>query len=688
LRSAGQQGGALLVTVSRMDGAFGLRGGDFDPVQGGLAGLLKTAAREWPEVTCRALDIDRSWENSTDVADAVMDALARGGPIEIGLSAGERCGLRLASRPVQPASSRLESGDLVIVSGGARGVTAEAALALAKAHQPTLVLLGRSPQPESEPEWARGLACPADLRRAIMQHEFAGSKPSPSELEAAYRRLLTSREISHNVERIRETGAAVYYCEVDATNRAAVKELVRRLCDDLGPVRGIIHGAGVIEDRLIEDKDLDLFDKVVNTKVVGLQALLEAAGSDDLKCLVLFSSVTGRFGRVGQVDYAMANEVLNKIAHRQAARRPHCRVVAINWGPWDGGMVGDSLKRVFEREGVGLIPLAAGAQALVDELAERDRSAVEVAIGGTFPIEDTQRTDEPAGSVAHGLDVVLERRLDVNSHPFLKSHVIGGRPVLPVAVGMEWLAHGALHAHPGMKLVGLEDIRVLKGVVLGDDPVKVEIAAGSAQRDGGGSCVAVELRSRTQDGALCVHLRARAVLASRYGRAPQQAAGVLGEVPNCDRSAADVYRDVLFHGREFHAIKAIERMGERGAVARLSPAPPPDKWMQSSPRSAWIGDPLMVDGALQLGIVWAVEQLAAPALPSRIAAYRQYVDRMPVDAITARLLVTEHAEHRLTADVDFVDSKGAVVAQLSGCTWTVDASLAESFRRRSVRQTA
>ena len=67
--------------------------------------------------------------------------------------------------------------------------------------------------------------------------------------------------------------------------------------------------------------------------------------------------------------YAMANEVLNKWAQKLSAAMTRCRVVSINWGPWDGGMVRPALKREFERLGVELIPLQAGGEVVADELA-------------------------------------------------------------------------------------------------------------------------------------------------------------------------------------------------------------------------------------------------------------------------------------------------------------------------------
>ena len=69
--------------------------------------------------------------------------------------------------------------------------------------------------------------------------------------------------------------------------------------------------------------------------------------------------------------------MLNKSAQRYARLLPNCRVVSVNWGPWAGGMVTPALKKLFDQEGVGLIPLETGAEYLVQELRSADR-AVEI----------------------------------------------------------------------------------------------------------------------------------------------------------------------------------------------------------------------------------------------------------------------------------------------------------------------
>ena len=184
-----------------------------------------------------------------------------------------------------------------------------------------------------------------------------------------YRQLTAQRETRQTLERIdggRRPGG------VSLGGRARRRRDVPTCCaairSEHGPVRGLVHGAGVLADAFIADKTEEQFDRVYGTKVAGLRNVLAALAPDELRALVLFSSSTGRFGRTGQVDYAIANEVLNKTAQRYARLLPRCRVVSVNWGPWDGGMVTPALKKLFDQEGVGLIGLETGAEYLVQEL--------------------------------------------------------------------------------------------------------------------------------------------------------------------------------------------------------------------------------------------------------------------------------------------------------------------------------
>src|SRR5262249_1046871 len=163
--------------------------------------------------------------------------------------------------------------------------------------------------------------------------------------------VLAGREIRGTLDRIATAGGRATYSSVDVRDATAVAKVIADARRTAGPITGVIHGAGILADRKIEDQTIEQFEGVYPTNVRGLRALLAATEHDPLKLLALFSSSTGRFGRAGQAAYAAANEALNKFAQCEARRRPGCRLVAVNWGPWQGGMVTPTLRRVFAAEG-------------------------------------------------------------------------------------------------------------------------------------------------------------------------------------------------------------------------------------------------------------------------------------------------------------------------------------------------
>ena len=101
LRQAGREGGAVFATVTRLDGAFGTRGlpssHRSEPISGGLAGLAKTAGHEWPEVACKAIDIEPAFArgDADRAAEAILDELLHRGPVEVGLARDGRSTLEL-----------------------------------------------------------------------------------------------------------------------------------------------------------------------------------------------------------------------------------------------------------------------------------------------------------------------------------------------------------------------------------------------------------------------------------------------------------------------------------------------------------------------------------------------------------------------------------------------------------------
>jgi hypothetical protein len=351
-------------------------------------------------------------------------------------------------------------------------------------------------------------------------------------------------------------------------------------------------------------------------------------------------------------------------------------------------MVTPALREVFAGEGVGLIPLEAGAELLVNELRRQPGQPVELVILG--PGSTVVETSSPAPHQAResaapeieSLNVAFERSVSVEDHPFLASHVMNGKAVLPVSVIMEWLAHGAIHDNPGLSFHGFNNVRILKGLVLEEgESAELKFLTGKARKEDGHFIVPVEMQSAS-NGRLVRHAGGQVVLAARLPQAPQPA-----EVPAMDAFlAADVYASHLFHGPEFQSIENIEGCSQQGIIANVACTPSPSQWIQQPLRGTWLADPLAIDSVFQLLIVWSIEQTGSPSLPSFAGSYRQFVRAFPRDGIRLLATVTGSSSHQATADIDFIDGSGNLVARMEGYECTMNGALRDAFAANELPQ--
>ncbi|HEV3439877.1 MAG TPA: KR domain-containing protein, partial [Gemmata sp.] len=386
LREAGKAGGAVLLAVTALGGRMGFGSDlptDFFAGHGGIAGFTKCLGYEWPEVAVRVVDVDDE-TSATHLTELLMGELGDPeGPFEVGRTRDRRVTWQCEPGPLTRNSTnvQLSASDTLLLTGGARGITAKVALEFAKRFQSRLVLLGSSPAPAEEPAETAGLSRAAELKAAIMKRLQTEGKPaSPAVVESTYKRLLKDREIRTNLEAIRKAGSVVDYRAVDVRDAVALGAIIDEL-NAAGGIAGVIHGAGVIEDKLLRDKTPESFDRVFGTKVESALTLARKLNPEKLKFFALFASITSRYGNRGQSDYAAANEVLSKLACDLDRKWPG-RVVSVAWGPWaEVGMVADLEKHLAAR-GLKLIEPAMGAKFAVDEVIYGAKGEAEVLIAG------------------------------------------------------------------------------------------------------------------------------------------------------------------------------------------------------------------------------------------------------------------------------------------------------------------
>ncbi|MEO9968498.1 MAG: SDR family NAD(P)-dependent oxidoreductase [Hyphomonadaceae bacterium] len=369
-RSFYQAGGKRLVFVCPATGWAG-----------GVPGLARTAAREWPNMLIQTIGVSGDVEESAAMLSSIADAIHSGAP-HINLSGPDTPQQpKLGEALSHSVMSAHQNGGVWLVTGGARGVTADCAIELARRTGGKFALLGRS-VPVS---WPDGVAPDLDLnalRGVLAKHGVNGSaRKSLKEINALSKSIIGGREIRQTLAAIRDAGGQANYYPCDLTQAKTVRGVVSQIESDLGAISGVVHGAGILADRMIVDKTQEELARVFATKVSGLQNVLDAVDLTHLTHIGLFSSAAAFFGNAGQADYAMANEVLNSVARELYLSEPNRQIKSFNWGPWDGGMVDETLARHFAAQGIGLIPRAAGARIFADQMLNGDKQNTELVIG-------------------------------------------------------------------------------------------------------------------------------------------------------------------------------------------------------------------------------------------------------------------------------------------------------------------
>ncbi|MEV6444128.1 beta-ketoacyl synthase N-terminal-like domain-containing protein [Amycolatopsis sp. NPDC051716] len=337
----------------------------------GLRGLVRSAALEREGVT-------RLVEVTQDVAKVLVDEALSAGPSVVGHDEGGRftveprpAGLpSIAYAGAGPGGGELAALGLgpesvVLLIGGARGITAHAAVAFA-ASGARIELAGRTPWPD-EPD-----DLPADP--AAMRAVLAGRGGAVADIERRVRTVLAQREIGRTIDQIRAAGGDPAYHPLDVRDADAVHQLIKSLD---GRLDGVVFAAGVLDDKLMADKDEQSFRTVVETKVEGASALLGALAGSEPRFVAFFGSIAAVLGNRGQTDYAAANDALETLGTTWPGR-----AVTVHWGPWapagdHGGMVSPELAREYERRAVALLDPAEATAALLRELAYgTDRSVL------------------------------------------------------------------------------------------------------------------------------------------------------------------------------------------------------------------------------------------------------------------------------------------------------------------------
>jgi len=570
----------------------------------------------------------------------------------------------------------INPNSVFVVSGGAKGITAQCVVEMARAYRCKFILLGRSRLLDAEPAWASNAHTADELKRACAaDFTTRGEKPTPAGVTKAVNAVLSHREIHETLDAIRNAGGQATYAAADITDRDAVRAAIQGVTQ-FGAITGIMHGAGNLADKLIEKKTPDDFEWVYAAKIHGLENLLAVCPPATLQTLVLFSSVAGFFGNVGQADYAIANEILNKTAHQLKAQYPALRVISINWGPWDGGMVTPQLRAYFNELGVQVIPPHVGTQMLLDELDAPTTDAVQTIVGSAI-------SAPPRQPEAELKTFTIKRTLTLEQNPFLRDHVIDGKAVLPMVSAMAWISNTAEQTHPGYHYTGFENYKVLKGIVFDEtlaDSYTLELkeVSKSAQR------IEIDaMISSTVNGKPRFHYSARLILSDKLPPAPLY---TLPDDSNAEmvNIPGKVFYDskVLFHTRSFQGVQELIRISREGLLMRCQLTPVDEAYQGQFPIHSF--NYFMADIGLQSIGIYARRMFDAGSLPLRAGHGEQYNNVKFGQTFYAYMRVLYVSETDVSAEIAIMDEDDRLYMLVRDIAVTMNKRLNDLFIRNEV----
>jgi NAD(P)-dependent dehydrogenase (short-subunit alcohol dehydrogenase family) len=493
----------FFLAVTWMDGQMGYGGrsptspASEQPLGGIWAGLAKTLPQELPNCNVRVMDL------APDEADAVerrvVAELYRWGLFEIGWFGGRRYTLQAERDDLRPClAPPVGPNDVVLFSGGGRGIGLLCARAIAERFGATVIVTGREQPAQGSEPWAQLDEAGFKLY-ARRQIALATRDRPPAVIRREMDRLQRRRELRHQLEDLARRGLPVHYRVCDVTDAAAV----RAVCEEIGnSLRVIVHNAGIDRPVRLAQKTAESFIDTVRTKVVGFAHLCAAAA--DHPGLLQFCSVgslTGRWGGMtGETDYAAANDALARLGFWSARHALSCAVKTLAWPTWEGvGMITNfdvtkryvSPMRVAEGVRHWLAELGDSRSGEVMFMGAVGRAVTPIQIKGFSPVYGLPNISGLIFRHHHAGEPLRFRpfsrfatcyRIPRRHAPFLRAFFLDGRPSLPSALLMEhacgvggWVSPEGFRP---MHLTGLANIRVqLNACVLppaeADSPVKI-----------------------------------------------------------------------------------------------------------------------------------------------------------------------------------------------------------------------
>ncbi len=559
-------------------------------------------------------------------------------------------------RLVQPATLKKRkiqwSGDdVILVTGGARGITAACALAVARETGARMALVGRTPHPDQATQ------------------------------------KTASQEIGTLLDKYAALGLAVDYFACDVADRDAVTAMVTAVTDRLGPVTGVIHGAGLNRPRLTGQVKPEQAFAETAPKVLGMLHLLDALHAQPLKLILGMGSIIGITGMPGNGWYGFSNEVMDLALRGFAADHPQTQTVTVAYSIWRDEGMGARMGSVdlLRDKGIDAIPTDEGVNRFLKIFTHDpgDSQVVVTARMGGLDTWNQTLPDAPQGwrfleartLLTPGVEAVFSTHLSLENDPYLSDHHFQGSYLFPTVFGLEAMTQAALYlcGNTDLSQVQIRDVRLLRPITVDlETGADITIHATLAENHAGGERVVHAGILKQGTGVQSDFFTATLV----FGATESAPVEILAhpDTPMPLEPQTDLYRpSLLFQGLRFQGIQTVWDIRETGEnagtaifTARMTPADQlsTTAFGETNTSRLCLGDAFFSDTLLQSAALLVPQDTSLPVSIDRMDLFPEFFSASTPATVHVELLGREDRD--LVYRVAAVSENGTVRAVLQG----------------------
>ena len=369
-----------IVCAISMDGCHGYSNRDqisIDPFYGALSGFYKGLRKEWSKSVVKVVDLgmNKGGMPEDDILMILYDEVESSSKdYEIGYVDGKRFVSRVDYLDrINLRAMEVMGNTHFLITGGGHGITSEITRGLSKRFKAKFTIIGRTVIPDDIEELSKLDKTQSDkVKQGIIRRlEEDHKRVTPTMVEGELKMLENSISIKRLIEDIESDGNEVLYMPCDVRCHEDMKKVLEHAVEKNGPVNIIIHGAGIEKSRLLHQKGREEFKNIFSVKAEGICNLYRLVDMKELKAVLAFSSISGRFGNEAQIDYCSANSFLNSFISMIKAKHKHIYALSISWSGWkDVGIAwrNEFIKNHSEEMGLNLIEPSRGTAEFINIL--------------------------------------------------------------------------------------------------------------------------------------------------------------------------------------------------------------------------------------------------------------------------------------------------------------------------------